>query len=261
MRFVYLDESGIGSPENDPFIVVAGVIVNADHQLRAIEKWLHSMVEDYVHPDQRQNFCFHAHQIFHGNGVFSDTNIYSKEVRYKMLGEILEITEKFELPIVMGHVNRADLAVKYPDSKTNVLNVFAQTSAASACLISIQRFMSNFPEEVATVVYESHDQAKKSIRQTHNFLKDSANTEIMREQMSEWTELLPLTQVAETAFFSEMQESSVLQVADAVVFTIKRKLQNATDCDIFFGQIDKQLFVRATAFGPIPADEHLDAQG
>lgn len=261
MRFVYLDESGVGNPENDPFIVVAGVIVDADRQLRAIQKWLHSMIEDHVHPDQRQNFCFHVHQIFHGNGVFSDTNIYSKEVRYKIFGEILEITEKFELPIVMGHANRAELAAKYPGSKTSVLNVFAQTSAASACLISIQRFMSHFLEEVATAVYENHDQAKKSIRQTHNFLKDGTNTEVMREQMSEWSESLPLTQVAETAFFAEKQESSVLQVADAVVFTIKRKLQNATDCDIFFGQIDKQLFVRASAFGPFPDDEHFDAQG
>jgi hypothetical protein len=100
------------------------------------------MIEDYVHPDQRQNFCFHAHQIFHGNGVF---------------------------------------------------NVLAQTSAASACLISIQRFMSHFPEEVTTVVYENHDQEKKSIRQTHNFLKDGANTEVMREQISDWSELLPMS--------------------------------------------------------------------
>ena len=119
--------------------------------------------------------------------------------------------------------------------------------------------MSHFPGEVATVVYENHDQAKKSIRQTHNFLKDGAK--VMRDQMSEVSELLPLTQVAETAFFAQKQESSVLQVADAVVFTIKRKLQNGTDCDIFFGQIDRQLFVRASAFGLFPPDEHLDAQG
>jgi hypothetical protein len=68
-------------------------------------------------------------------------------------------------------------------------------------------------------------------------------------------------EVAEAAVLAERQESSVLRLADAVVFTIKRKLQNATDCDIFFGQIAKQLFVRAAAFGPFPADEHLDAQG
>ena len=84
--------------------------------------------------------------------------------------------------------------------------------------------INHFPEEVATVVYENHDQAKRSIRQTHNFVEDGTNTEVMREHMSEWSGLLPLTQVAETNFFAEKQESSVLQVADAVVFTIKESL-------------------------------------
>jgi len=81
------------------------------------------------------------------------------------------------------------------------------------------------------------------------------------EQMSEWSELLPLTQVAEAVVLAETKECSVLQLADAVVFAIERKLQNATDCDVFFGQIAEQLFDRASAFGPFPADEHLHAQG
>lgn len=43
--------SGVGNPETDLFVVVAGVIVDADRKLRDIQKWLHSMVADYIHPE------------------------------------------------------------------------------------------------------------------------------------------------------------------------------------------------------------------
>lgn len=251
LRYVYLDESGVGNLEKDPYLVVAGVIVHADKQLRAIEAWLKSMLEDYIAPEEKKNFAFHAHQIFHGNGLFRK-EIYTQEVRYKILSELLEVVEKFDLPVVMGLTNRTGLRNRFSNLDQGKQNVMAQASCATACAVAVERYMRSFTDEVATLVYENTDNARKSIRDTHNFLKDPSNTEQFKDTMTEWTDFLPFRCIAETAFFAEKSESSILQIADAVVFTLKRKLANAKDCDIFFKQIDPQLIVRAKAFGPFP---------
>jgi hypothetical protein len=45
MRFIYLDEAGISNPANEPYLVVAGVIIDADHQWMAVEPHLHVLAE------------------------------------------------------------------------------------------------------------------------------------------------------------------------------------------------------------------------
>ena len=80
MRFVYLDESGVGDPKREPFLVVAGVIVHADIQLKAIEKYLASMVECFVPPDKKEGFFFHARELANGGGAF-DRNSYPEVAR------------------------------------------------------------------------------------------------------------------------------------------------------------------------------------
>ena len=40
MRLVFMDEAGISNPEQEPFVTVSGVIVDADRLLIAIERHL-----------------------------------------------------------------------------------------------------------------------------------------------------------------------------------------------------------------------------
>ena len=48
VRLVYVDEAGFGRPDEEPFLVVGGVIVNADTILNGIENQLERLIERHI---------------------------------------------------------------------------------------------------------------------------------------------------------------------------------------------------------------------
>lgn len=250
MRFAYLDESGIGDAKAEPFVVVAGVIVHADRQIKAIENYLQDMISDYVHPHLQKFTTFHAKELFSGGKTFT-RQIYTAELRWKILGEICEIPKKFDLPVVMGFIPRD----KYKDApcrsqwKNNQLTVGAQTLASICCLIAVEKYMRQSDEtEVAAIIYENNDHAKSSIKNAQRMLKDSEFSKYLALDFAWGKAYLPLSRIVESPLFSEKNESSILQVADAMAWAINRKLRSADECDRFFEPIDKQLTIRARSF-------------
>ena len=102
MRLVYLDEAGISNPQQEPYLVVAGIIVHADEQWYALEQYLRDMVTDFIPPSLRAGFTFHANQLFAGGGKIFDRDVWPKETRWQILQELVSIPEKFDLPVVCG---------------------------------------------------------------------------------------------------------------------------------------------------------------
>lgn len=254
MRFAYLDESGIGNAKAEPFVVVAGVIVHADLQIRAIEQYLRDMAGDYVHPQLRKFTRFHAKELFNGGKTFN-RQTYPQELRWKILREICEIPKKFDLPVVMGFVPREKYKATTFRSNWNdkKLAVGAQVLASTCCLIAVEKYMRQTDgSEVAALVYENNDDARGLIRNTQQMLRDSDFTTHLSDDFlgAAWREYLPLSRIVESPLFSEKNDSSILQVADALAWSINRKLRNADKCDMFFEPIDKQLIVRARSFEP-----------
>src|SRR6266849_3413019 len=80
VRMIYLDESGISATE--PYVVVAGVIIHADKQWKGLEKYLLDMVDELIPPAMRDNFYFHATELFSGGKRF-DRNSWPKEKRWR----------------------------------------------------------------------------------------------------------------------------------------------------------------------------------
>ena len=75
MRLVYVDEAGISDKKQEPFLVVAGVIIDTDKQLVALERHLDKIVARHIPPQHRENFVFHASHLFNGGGkVFTRNN-------------------------------------------------------------------------------------------------------------------------------------------------------------------------------------------
>jgi hypothetical protein len=68
MRFVYLDEAGIS--DGEPILVVAGVIINADRDLAAVEDYLLGLAREYLPDENPYRIAFHAKDIWHGHGLF-----------------------------------------------------------------------------------------------------------------------------------------------------------------------------------------------
>ena len=246
MRFVYLDEAGVSNPKHEPYLVVAGVIVHADKQWLHLEKYLRDMVEDVIPPEKRKDFFFHAKDLFHGSGK-TPREVFPKDYRWAVLDELCSLPKKFDLPVVMGFVDRQEMAGKLEVKQISDANCVSQAVAATQCAMATERYMRlrTKADEVAALVYEDAPQSKRLIRNTHNFLRSSDISNVIQEQDSVF---VPLTRIVDTTHFAEKLDTSILQVADACAFAIKRKLMGKSDADRFYDAIEGQLVVKPRVF-------------
>jgi hypothetical protein len=234
---VNLDEAGISNPKHEPFVVVAGILVNADSQWKMLEKYLSDIADDLVPHDKRENFVFHAMDLFHGSGAF-DRDKWPKEKRWEILDYLIEIPDKFKLPIVAGFVERAKLRARYPDEREAGLTVGCQAISFSVCTHAIETYMTKGvavqPDEVALVVMEDNQQARRMIRLFHDFNRNPRHHPAMAA--SGFSKLI-VTRIIDTVHFSEKTQSSPLQVADVCAFAIKRHLMKTPESERFYSPL------------------------
>ena len=104
VRIVYLDESGTSRGER--LAVVAGVVIDADNQLIAVEEHMERLVERYIPEDDREDFFFHATNIWSATKYFKDRDLWPLERRLEILHDLVEISQKFDIPVVFGYCPR-----------------------------------------------------------------------------------------------------------------------------------------------------------
>ena len=243
VRYAYLDESGRGSPDREPYLVVAGVIVNADRQLQPIERRLAKLVEKYVPEGKRDGFYFHAKELANGGGKVFDRKTYPENRRLKALEDICRIPARFKLPIIFHGIDRKKAIADHPDDSIADVTTLCQASCSTACLLEIERYMRERARkrEVATLVYENTDEARRHIREVHNFMKRKPIEAIAGSDSEIWARFTPLQRIAETAFFAEKIESSLLQVADAIAFVLNRQFRQIPGTERFISKFRRNI--------------------
>lgn len=234
MRMAYLDEAGISNPRHEPFIVVAGIIVDADNQWKKVENNLNSIIEEFIPKDEQEACIFHATELFSGGRQFSREK-WPKEKRWEILSEILSIPEKLNLPIIYGNIERSKFS---PIDSIGISNTVEQAHAFACfnCVRSLQQWMKEFtPEnEVALLIAENNHLARRFIQDVIAIIREPKT--IQRNPG-----LYSIDCIIETVHFTEKTHSSLLQIADACAFIIKRELMKAPDSERFFKLIKKQL--------------------
>jgi hypothetical protein len=233
MRIVCLDESGISA--NDPCAVVAGVIMHPEKQAKALDDYLQAMVEDYIPPEERDGFAFHATEIYSGKKRF-DKERWPRELRWKVLDELVSIPKKFDMPIVMGFVPKGKLRRDYQGIEQREVDLGAHTIAFTIALLSANMFMKlrGAPGEMASVTVENSDHARRLIKMTHDFIRDPAQVAKLDAQTAKH---LPLDRIIDAVTFAP-KASSALQVADAVAFATMRRLRRGRDCERFYDPLE-----------------------
>jgi len=247
VRLVYFDEAGIGS-SSEPYVVVAGVLVDADKQWRAVERHLRDLVLRYILPQDRSGFIFHAKDIHHGTHK-THRDRYERALRIDLLRELCLIPDRFNLPIVAGYVERAVYASHHPDLSVAEQTVNAQAIAAISCTCAVEKALrgEGSSDEVAVLVYENNDSARRTIKECHNFL--NTPQALADAAASGWAlqAVLPFTRILDTAHFANKDEAPILQVADAVAFAIARQL-TGRDREDYAQPIGQNLIMRLRSF-------------
>jgi Protein of unknown function (DUF3800) len=247
VRMVHLDEAGISNPKHEPFVVVAGVVVHADKQWKDLERYLDELADQKAPRWHRQDFVFHAMELFSGGATFTRER-FDKESRWSILDELVRIPGRFGLPVVAGWVERERLRQRYPAADTARLTLDAQVSAFIQCASAVElymRLLGDNNDEVALIVMEENKTAHHFIMEAHSVMKNPDYHHIWREG---GLEEATVTRIIDTVHFAAKQSSSPLQVADACAFAFKRHLMKTPENERFYAPLRRQM-VR------VPTDE------
>jgi hypothetical protein len=179
VRLVFMDEAGISNPEQEPYVVVSGVIVDADKKLVAVERHLDSLVQRFIPQEHHSDFVFHAKELFNGGGkVFKrDDPAWPLQKRLEIADALAAIPKRFRLPLVFGWVERKGFGQRFHArdlplrDETLGAHVVAFTTAA---MLTEMWMRQNTHSEVCMLVVENNNEARKLITETQGTYRNEA---------------------------------------------------------------------------------------
>jgi hypothetical protein len=240
VRLTYLDEAGISNPRQEPYLVIAGIILHGDQHWRPLEEELRAIGRRYL-PDEAKPL-FHAKDIFHGSGAFDRNNKkWPRHRRWHLLAELCELPRKFDVPVVVAFTERARF-------RTQILEQFPKLSAANIQIIThadtfvraamaVEGWMSLSANknESALMVAEDAPNMRKILKAVHSGYTDRFRL------IGDGLKLFHSNHIVDTVHFAGKRESMPLQVADACAFIIKRRLMQIADSVTFFDVLRPQI--------------------
>ena len=241
MRLIHLDETGVSNkPETEPYTIVAGVISNPDAHWKALDCRLKELADTYALSDQRDNFYFHAADIYHGNPKgFFPREKYTKDIRWKILDDLLQVPVEFDLGIFYGIEDRVKAAREHPGLNAHDLSILTHVLAFANCLSFAEGYLRKFvADEVAMLIVENRKEAHETIRKVQQFMLSS---EQWKNEPA--NPVFPLEKIIESPFFASKASSSMLQIADACAFAVRLHWIKKPAADRFFEAIRPQVLV------------------
>lgn len=240
VRLVYIDEAGISNPQHEPFLVVAGCIVNADAILNGVNNHLDRLMHRHIPEEHHDNFVFSAKHVLNGDNKVIKRNDpeWPIERRLEIFSDILDIPRKFNIPICFGWIERETFPKTFdlPDGwKLSEITVAAHAAAFMSCSLMIDRWMRNETEnENCILVVENNDQAKRAITETQREYQDKKILPLLTKSE---TDFFPLRKIKEDPLFQEKKQSNPMILADFCAYSFKRHLQGDKHIAQFYNQI------------------------
>jgi len=241
MRLVYLDESGIAQRQQEPVLVVAGVIVEADSQVKAVEQHLLSLIEKHIPDQARGGFSFHAADIFGGSKFYKRTE-WPLDRRLAIADDLASIPRTYDLPIVYAVLRKEkfdgmlDKEALQHLPKIN-MSVLQHASAFVTCGMKIETWMrANAENERCMLVVENNEEAKSFISSLQADYQNPKVIDILDDDVAR--SCFPYEKIMHTPLFENKSSNTILQVADFCAFVLKRKAMQDQDYGAFFSTLE-----------------------
>lgn len=243
MRLAYLDEAGVSNRRQEPYLVVAGVIVDPDSQWRKLESHIRSLAAQHAPDQDPYRFVFHAHELFHGSGYF-DRRRWDKSERWAILDELASIPKKFNLPVALGWLRRSATEVEIEGTivyrEHNTPQFFEAWSHAAAFQLAAKQIewwmRQNCKSELAAVIAEDRSGVKETIKFLH-----ASYTQRATGRRSFEHDYFRSNHIVDTVHFAKKEESILLQIADVCAFCLKRRVMRKGDADRFYALLESQI--------------------
>jgi hypothetical protein len=255
VRLVYLDEAGISSPAQDPFLVVAGIILNADQDWHALDVHLKSIMRKRLPEEMRHTGVFHATDIWHGRRLFGGDQ-WPMPKRMEILADLAAIPARFHLSVAHGFVERIPAAAflkgKEPHLPDTTVANLIHSSAFVFAVEAVDEWMrNNAPNEVAMLIAEDMDKVKGALRMFHDgYRQDHVDSYFAEISIKGFPENIFKTRnIIDAVHFARKTESPLLQIADTCAFLIKRQLQGRFESKPYVDAFEAQMIFPLTKNG------------
>lgn len=209
MRVAFLDESGIGSLTQDPVLVAAGVIVDADRSVIPLQTHLHDLMTEFLPKGAKRPSHFHAKDIWNGHKEF-DGDVWEDTRRFRLLESLATIPRDFGLHVVCGTKDRIEFEQKFPSMTARERLHGCYQIAATVALLQIEMFMRDGVgvqlNEVANVYFEQNNEVVNRARAAFRFLR----SEGAADPRGGFAQFLPLRKIFATPSYQEKDDASLL---------------------------------------------------
>jgi hypothetical protein len=241
VRILYLDESGVGSLDKDPALVVAGVLIHADTQWGAIANRLREILLDAVPFGQPTPSCLHAKDMYHGTKEFHRDH-WDKDLRFAMLDKVAVLPEEFGLPVVWSMMDRKAFARKFPALSPEEQTRTAYTVCSVACFMQAELYMRAIESEaeVASIMMEQNAELQRRIPEMFGYLQNPDDT---HELLPGWERVMPIRRLIDAPACQPKTASSILQLADFCAFALKRRVEERSHGTRFTAPMVKRLML------------------
>jgi hypothetical protein len=213
---VYMDEAGTSA--NEPVAIVAAIVVHGDDQWRPAVEYLNYLLNRYVPVELRDDFIFHALELYTGGKHKEYKNSWPFAERLRLMGKILAIPRKFDLPVVFGYFRHED--------GDGVESAIRHQAAFAICLKKANDFIKvNFPNENGMVIAENVEHMRQSLERMPELFKGPGGIPQLDSR--------PYDAIIDEIFFVKKRNAPLLQIADHVAFALRRSLAGFAHAEKF----------------------------
>ena len=242
-------------PSEEPFLVVAGIIVDADKKLTAIERHLERIAVRNIRSEMLDGFVFHAKEIFNGGGkVFKREKSdfvgpveWPLSRRLALADELARVPAKFDLPVAIGFINRETFLTFYEVAEkyhgTPGRNVLEHVIAFTQASMMVEQWMRKHASgEVCLLISEDNERARSMIRSAQNFYQDPKKVATLKDYGEiSVARHFPFRKIREDPLFQPKKRSHPMIVADFCAYVFKRVLMSDANYSKVFAQFQGNL--------------------
>lgn len=242
VRLIYTDEAGTSAKE--PVCVVVAIIVHGDHQWRPLEADMRRIVAERVPEHIKDNFVFHATEVFSG-GKRVKRHEWAFEERLDFLKEILCLPLVHDVPIAVGIEFKKDWSsdidlssMKLPNTRPLTSNQFSHLMAFNTCMERADLFLRKYlgGAEIGSVIAEDLPEMKKFLSAYGLMHREPggqftmAAAHLRPEKWQEALEINPepidyrIDHIVDVPHFVSKGKAPLLQIADACAFAFRHCL-------------------------------------
>jgi hypothetical protein len=232
VRLVYVDEAGTGKIEQEPFVVVAGVIVHGDRQLNELIRRLEKVRSKHLPEEHRGDYVLHAKELFNGGGkLFGRNNPeWPIERRMMLAADIAAIPKELRLWISLGWVDRTTWPTTFSwprDASENERILGALATSFLGCSAQLDQWMRKHAKnENCMIIAEDNPVARSLIVKTQNANQSKKFVDSLDEKAKKF---FPFRHIKEDPAFQPKKPAHPLELADFCAYVWKRYLMYDAD--------------------------------